>query len=236
MSKRVETLLESICGPDHPLADRLRRWCLDSRPFLAFVEAHQSKIRKKVRHAQTEEQRGDVLAELAVAFFWLTDRRFEVRYEAHKASGQRSNDLEVMFKTHTPLQVEVTRLRLTSPVESEVATRRLVRALCEKITQFAGGQINLLVVVVPPEALQLALLPSALRLLDRASANPSEGLQPASVQAFQRGRPRLSAAVLCAFDADWQAQAAQLWLGGQAKQPLPPEVTRFLERFGTEKT
>ena len=64
MSKRVETLLESICGPDHPLADRLRRWCLDSRPFLAFVEAHESKIRKKVRHAQTEEQRGDVLAKV----------------------------------------------------------------------------------------------------------------------------------------------------------------------------
>lgn len=239
MSKRVDTLLESICGLEHPLADPLRRWCLDSRPFVDFVEAHQSKIRKKVRHAQTEEQRGDVLAELAVAFFWLTDRRFEVRYEAHKASGQRSNDLEVMFKTHTPLQVEVTRLRLTSPVESAAATLRLARALCEKITQFAGGQINLLVVVVPPEALQLALLPSALRLLDRASTNPAESegpLQPASVQAFQRGRPRLSAAALCAFDANWQAQAAQLWLGGQARQPLPPEVARFFKRFGSGKT
>ena len=64
MTKRIDELVENICGSaDHPIAPFLRRWCDESRPFLAFAEAHASKIRKKARLAALD----DALAALAAA-------------------------------------------------------------------------------------------------------------------------------------------------------------------------
>lgn len=231
MTKRIDALVQDICAGAHPLlADWLGQTCGRSRPFLAFAEAHASKIRKKVRLLGTEEDRQDLLAELAVAACFLQDPRFAVLYESRRAPGQRSPDLEVVFRTHTSLLVEVTRMRLAG--DSERLERRAARLLADKISQFPAGIINLLVVVLPPGTANDTLIPAALRMLDGVSGREgSEGgalLRLERVKAFQRARQRLSGVALWSFTPEWQPEQVKVWVNPQARHACPPEIVRFL--------
>ena len=235
MTKRIDELVQSTCGTDdHPLAPLLRQWCSESRPFVAFAEAHASKIRKKVRLASLDDELADLLAELAVAAFLARDRHFSVIYEPHRASGLRGPDFEVVFKTHSSFHVEVTRLRLTDPAGDDLAaaTLKLARAVCDKIGQFPPGAMNLLAIVVPPRAASDALAPAAIRLLDsypqREASPASPELRPEAALAYLRLRQRLSAIAVCSFTADWRPLLVKLWLNRQAKHPLHPDVTKYL--------
>ncbi|GAA5512540.1 hypothetical protein Dcar01_01254 [Deinococcus carri] len=233
MNKRVDDLVGGLCGAvDHSLAPFLRQWCQDSRPFLAFAQAHEAKIRKKVRLAASEEERGDLLAELAFAALLVKDRRFSVLYEPYLATGQRGPDLGVTFKTHTLFHVEVTRLRLLEAGDPGGNALKLARVVCEKIGQLPPGAGNLLAVFVPPEVASGDLAATAIRLLDRAPAggagSPAPGLRPEALQSYLRGRQRLSALALCSLGVGGRPQNMSLWLGPQARHPLPPEVSRYL--------
>lgn len=235
MTKRIEDLVQSLCGAaDHPLAPVLRGWCAASRPFAAFAETHATKIRKKVRLAAHGDERDDLLAELAVAAFLLRDRRFSVRYEPQRATGQRGPDFGVTFRTHTLFHVEVTRLRLSDPAGEDRAgtALRLARAVGDKLGQCPAGGANLLAVVVPPGAEDGALVPAAVRLLEAPSQRetnpPSPGLRPEDVRAYLRGRSRLSAVALCSLTEAGPPLTVRLWNNPQARHPLPPEVARFL--------
>lgn len=234
MTKRIDELVTTICGAaEHPLAPFLRGWCEASRPFLAFAEAHAAKIRKKVRLAASGEERGDLLAELAFAALLVKDRRFSVVYEPFRATGQRGPDLGVTFKTHTPFHVEVTRLRLLDPGDAGGNALKLARVVCEKIGQLPPGAGNLLAVYVPLEVESGALAATAIRLLDRAPAgsvgSPAPELRPEALQGYLRGRQRLSAIALCSLAVDGRLQNVSLWLNAQAKHPLLPEVSRYLQ-------
>lgn len=235
MTRRLDDLVTSICGAaDHPLAPFLRSWCGESRAFLAFAEAHAAKIRKKARLAPQEGERNDLLAELAVAAFLLRDRRFAVVYEPFRGAGQRGPDFQVTFRTHTPFHVEVTRLRLPdAPTYGETdLARRLARVLGDKIGQFPAGGANLLAVFLPPGVGNETLVPAAVRLLDQAvqgEADPrAPDPRPEAARAYQRGRQRLSAALLCSLAAHGGLRDVSLWFHPQAKHPLDAEIARYL--------
>ena len=237
MTKRIDELVESICGTaDHPVAPFLRRWCGESRPFLAFAEAHASKIRKKTRLAALDDELADLLAELATAAFLARDRRFAVIYEPRRASGLRGPDFEVVFKAHSALYVEVTRLRLPDPPGDDLAPAalKLARAVCDKIEQLPAGAMNLLAVVVPPDAASDDLAPAAIRLLDsypqRAASPPAPELRQEGLRAYLRQRQRIGGIAVCSFTTGWRPLLVRLWLNPQAKHPLHPDVTKYLVR------
>ncbi|MDP9764428.1 hypothetical protein [Deinococcus enclensis] len=226
MGPRVEAVVAGLCGPAHPHAPLLRAWCADPA-FLAFAAAHENKIRRKLRQAGGGEAGLDVLSELAAARLWLADRRFRVVYEPDRSAGGRSADLGVTFRTHTRLNVEVTRLRDARPDE---ATRppdlKLARALGAKAGQLAPGAVNLLLVVLPgaaPLTDPASVLDGAFRHLNGGTVLPGD-LGPA----FQRGRPRLSGVVLAALDGPAGLRVVHVWVNAGAKHTLPDEVTRFL--------
>lgn len=235
VSKRIDELTQGICGTgDHPLVPVLRRWCEDSRPVLAFFEAHASKIRKKARLAVSTNELADLLAELAVAALLARDRRFTVLYEPQRTAGVRSPDFGVTFKTNVTLNVEVTRLRHpeSGGLDPAETAFRLARMLCDKIGQCPPGAVNVLAVVLPAGTARDGLVPTAVRLLERVAqgevASPSPELRPESVRAFLRGRGRLSAVALCSLTEDWEASAVRVWPNPGAKHPLPAEIGRYL--------
>lgn len=239
MTKRIDELVQSIAGArTHPLAPLLRRWCEESRPFLAFAETHASKIRKKARLASREEL-ADLFAELAVAAFLARDRRFKVLYEPYLASGQRGPDFQVLFKTHTPFHTEVTRLRLLEAgTDDPASVLKLARVLHNKIGQFPAGAMNLLVVVVPLNAQSDDLIPAAIHLLDSYPQQEAIGgdvpeLPPEGVRAYHQFRRRLSAIALWSFTSDWHSLHVTLWQNPQAKHPLHPDISKYLVRTAT---
>lgn len=237
MTKRTGELVGAICGADdHPLAPALRRWCGESRPFLAFAEANAAKLRKKVRLAARQDERDDLLAELAVAALWLRDPRFRLLYEPLQASGQRGPDFRVTFRTRLDFHVEVTRLRLSGPPgeDGTQATHKLARVIADKLGQLPSGGANLLLVALPPGVAGDALMPAALRLLGGSPppqvASTPPAWWPEALRAFAQRRQRLSAVVLCSLTPGGQAPGLTLWLNPQAKHALPPEVASFLTR------
>ncbi|GAA5532477.1 hypothetical protein [Deinococcus aluminii] len=233
MTKRIDDLVQNVLGgADHPLAPFLRSQCHESRLFLTFAETYATKIRKKARLAPLADELADLFAELAVAAFLVRDRRSTVRYEPYRATGQRGPDFQVAFKGHSPLHVDVTRLRLLAYDDPPRAAFKLARVVCDKIGQFPPGAMNLLAVVVPPGAESDALAPAALRLLDREPRRegslPSPELPPEGVRAYCRQRQRLSAVALCSFGPDGRPLSVRLWPNPQAKHPLPPDVIKYL--------
>jgi hypothetical protein len=239
MTKRIDELVQSICGAaDHPLAPFLRQWCTESRPFITFAETHATKIRKKARLASLDDELTDLLAELAVAAFLLRDRRFTVLYEPYRSTGLRGPDFQVIFKTHSSFHVEVTRLRLLDPVGDDLAAAalKLARVVCDKISQFPPGVMNLLAVVVPPGAESDSLAPTAIRLLDsypqREASLLAAEVRLEGVADYLRQRQRLSAIALCSFTPAWQPLIVRLWRNPQAKHPLHPDIINYLVQMG----
>jgi hypothetical protein len=228
MTKRIDELVQSICGPgDHPLAPLLRGWAEESRLFLGFAEANATKIRKKARLAALDDALADLLAELAIAALLLRDRRFTLCYEAQRPEGGRAPDFQVGFKAHSTFHVEVTRLR---PSEGAGAAR-LARVICDKSGQLPPGAMNVLAVVLPPAVSGEALAPTAVRLLDsfrQPGASPTAELRLENVQAYLRYRQRISAIALCALSEAWRPLSVWLWSNPQARHPLQPEIKRYL--------
>src|SRR5205085_2855108 len=81
------------------------------RRFKAFAIRYRSKIRSKLKNVRDEAGMKDLRAELETATLLLRDERFTVDYEKYAASRQRAPDFTVTFKTHTPFNVEVRRIR-----------------------------------------------------------------------------------------------------------------------------
>lgn len=241
MTRRVDALVAQLCGGDgHPLAPALRDWCLASRPFAGFAGAHASKLRKKLRRAAGEVGPGeldgglaDVRAELAVAAWLLEGRQLTLVYEPPHPAGQRGPDFQAVFRGHSTLYVEVTRLRPADPPDADLAALKLARVLCDKVGQCRPGAVNLLVAVQPLESVGGEPLPAALAVINRSlqpGAAPSAGLPPERVRAFLRQRHQLSAVLLCSFTDTWTPQTVRLWLNPQARHPLPPALVRDLGR------
>jgi len=232
MTKRIDDLVLLVCGaPDHPIGVALRSWCLTSRPVLEFMEAHATKLRKKVRLARSDDERADLLAELAVGTLLAQDRRFQLRYELHPVAGERGPDFEATFKGHTQVCVEVTRLRLRTE-DQHVAVSRLARVLGDKVSQCQSGKMNVIAVVLPAELQSAGLVSAAHRLLLTPEPLTETGGRRTSAHllAYRRLQARLSGVLLCSFSLEGAGNERQvmLWENPQANHPLFPEISRFL--------
>ncbi len=141
----LDNLLDEIFD-DRPAALRAEftGWARRSRRFAAFAGDYRAKIRAKLRHATDDDSRRDLRAELETAALLLRDERFSVEYEQYAAAKQRGPDFTVTFKTHTPFNVEVRRLRAVADEDEAARAARLVYVLGDKVQQMPPSIANLL--------------------------------------------------------------------------------------------
>jgi hypothetical protein len=188
----------------HPLAAPFAGWLAASPRFRAFAVTYRDKIRKKARHLRDEEGWRDLHFELAVAYWLLQERRFEVAYEAYGVGGQRAPDFCVTYRTHTRFNVEVKRMRAARLVVSEPgvphepeephelrdgepvaaheadsgresgATRRLVRTVCDKLGQLPPSIANVLALGTEGDAYAEGDVAQAMKRLQERAARKDE--------------------------------------------------------------
>jgi hypothetical protein len=141
----LDVLLDEIFDDRPPaLRAEFAGWARGSRRFAAFAGEYRRKIRAKLRQAGDDDSRRDLRAELETAALLLGDERFTVVYEKYAAAKQRGPDFTVTFKTHTPFNVEVRRLRAVADDDDEFRASRLVYVLCDKVQQMPPSTVNLL--------------------------------------------------------------------------------------------
>jgi hypothetical protein len=149
-----DELLNNIFNGKKPaLYADFEGWLRGSRRYRAFATSYQGKIRSKLRNARDEGGMNDLRAELETAALLLREERFTLEYEKYAASKQRGPDFTVTFKTHTPFNVEVRRIRrveLDGP-DTEVRIGKLMRVLCDKVGQMPPRIVNLLWVIAECE-------------------------------------------------------------------------------------
>lgn len=120
-------------------------WVRSMRRFKTFAIDYRSKIRTKLKSAGDENGLQDLRAELATAFLLLREERFTLEYEKYAAAKVRGPDFTVTYKTHTPFNIEVRRLRSAEMGEDADALQiKLMAVLCDKVGQMPPGIINLL--------------------------------------------------------------------------------------------
>lgn len=149
----VDRLLSYLLdGPPSDATDEvagdLAVWLSASARFASFAEAHRDKIRKKLRGASGSEARGDVRAELEVAFRLLADRRIELAFEAYGA-GRRGPDFTVTFRAVYHFNLEVTRPRLEDRIRpGRGRADGVAGALLGKLRQLPANEPNAVLVAL----------------------------------------------------------------------------------------
>ena len=225
-----ELLAAAFGGAGHPLAGWYGGLLEALPPLRAFTAANAGKIRKKARHAADAEARRDLRCELAVAAA-LAERRSPLAYEPLAAEGRRGPDFLLRHKGHTPVYVEVSRLRPARGREPDPAGR-LAAVLCGKLEQLVAGAANLLVLVSddgPYGADQVGATIQELRR--RADARDDaffafRGL--AGSRALDQALPRLGGGPV----AGPAAPAEALPLSRGARHPLPADLARAAAGWG----
>jgi hypothetical protein len=214
-------------------ATQCGEWMVASPRFAAFVERCRDKIRKKLRALHDEEGRRDLLAELAVAYHLLLERHFAVEYEMYAAEKVRGPDFTVLYKTHTPFNVEVKRLRGSSRVRG--GDPRVPSALCDKLRQMPPSRANLLVLATDEKLTASEMSTGVKQLLARVERKERDFLLR---HGFRDARDFFAHYLrLSGILAGWTGGAQTddepvLWLNSQAKHPLSPDLCRLLERCG----
>lgn len=219
-------------GKTPPLYREFEGWARDSRRFRAFATSYRSKIRAKFRNARDENGLHDLRAELETAALLLREARFTLEYEAFAAAKQRGPDFTVTFKTHTPFNVEVRRLRGVEwdGGETEARTAKLVAVLCDKVGQMPPGYINLLWLCAE-RAMSEADLSGATTTLRLLAERKTEDFFTrrgfASAADFLRHYQHLSGIVLR------PPGETALWLNPLARHKVPPPIATAIQRLGT---
>jgi hypothetical protein len=161
-SKKTDQLVRYVAAGCRPgLQSELGSWLENSARFRTFITANQDKVRKKLGTSD-EESRLDVRSELLVAYLILTDRRFEVSFEAYGAR-RLGPDLTVTYRTNQRFNLEVTRLRATADSGSGVI--RLANIIVGKLRQLPGDVPNALVITTRGLPLSQDSVAEAVRLL-----------------------------------------------------------------------
>jgi hypothetical protein len=226
-----DTLLDDLFGGRHAaLRAEFDGWLRGSRRLVAFADVYRGKIRAKLRHAADADGLRDVRAELETAALLLSDERFAVEYEKYAAAKQRGPDLTVTFRTHTPFNVEVRRLRAAeSDADPEARAARLVYVLVDKVRQMPPSIVNLLWLSGDGPAAEddLSAAATTLRQLAERKADDfftRRGYESAAD--FQRAYARLSGVV-------WRGmgQPPVVWLTPLARHKAPPEIITAIRRL-----
>jgi hypothetical protein len=215
--------------PTHPLRPCVSAWVAGSSRFRAFAELYRDKIRRKIRLSGDEESWRDLLCELELAHLLLEHRSLSVEYEKYGV-GKRGPDLTVTYKTHTPFNVEVKRLRsrTTEQPNAALVSNKLMYAVCDKLSQLPPGVGNV-VALIGDDPFDQKIEPVIKLLKERAERKDDEFLRQRGLggsQDFFKYYPRLSAILLRAP----HSPQATLWLNKEARHPLRAELVTMLRR------
>jgi hypothetical protein len=235
-----ELLAHIFADQTHALAAQFGMWVASSARFRTFAEQYRDKIRKKVRSTRDQEGLNDLTLELEIAYLLLSERRFEVEYEKGGVGKQRGPDFCVTFRTHTPFNVEVKRLR-SSAIDRTAEPpeySRIASTACQKIGQLPAGMINILAIGSDSEHNHIASVAAAmagLRMRAERKDDPfftRRGFLGASD--FLKQYQRLSAVLFHASPSAGAEQPIQLWLNAIARQRLPNDLRNALQRLGQD--
>ncbi|MCC7449438.1 MAG: hypothetical protein IT324_18610 [Anaerolineae bacterium] len=205
-------------------------WLRSSRRFKAFAMRYRGKLRAKLKNVRDENGMKDLRAELDTAVLLLREERFTLDYETYAASKQRGPDFTVTFKTHTPFNVEVRRIRSVEldDKDSETPTGKLMAVLCDKVGQMPPGIVNLLWLVAE-RAITLTDLNDAgttlRQLVERKAEDFFARRGFESAAHFHRQYRQLSGVVV------HQPHAHVLWLNALSRHQTPPEIVTAIQRI-----
>lgn len=205
-------------------------WVKGSRRFKAFAATYRAKIRAKLKGVRDEGGLKDLRAELETAVLLLNEAQFALEYEKNAASKQRNPDFTVTFKTHTPFNVEVRRLRSLELEDRDAEARmgKLMTVLSDKIKQMPPSMINLLWLssegAISDAALNQAML-TLRQLADRKNEDYFTRRGFESAADFLKQHQRLSGIVLR------QTGKNTVWLNAAAKHKTPPDIVKAVQRL-----
>jgi hypothetical protein len=227
-----DELLDYIFDGQKPeLYPDFEGWLRGSRRFAAFAETYRGKIRAKLKNARDEGGLKDVRAELAIAALLLREERFTLEYEQYAAAKQRGPDFTVTFKTHTPFNVEVRRMRGVELDEGDIEahTGKLMAVLGDKVGQMPPSIINLLWLLAGQEIPEADLIRATTTLRQLAEGKAEafftrRGFESAAD--FLKRYQRLSGIVLR------QSGENAVWLNPLARHKTPPEIVTAIKRLG----
>jgi hypothetical protein len=226
----IDELLDDIFDGKKPaLYHEFGEWVRDSRRFKAFAISYRSKIRSKLKNVRDEAGMQDLRAELATGALLLRDDRFTLEYEKYAASRQRGPDYTVTFKTHTPFNVEVRRIRsIELDNDGDARTIKLMAVLCDKVGQMPPSIVNLLWLVAEREISEADLTQAAATLRQLAERKAEDFFTRrgfASAADFLKHYRQLNGIVLR------QSGQNLLWLNALARHKTPPELVAAIQRL-----
>jgi hypothetical protein len=181
-------------------------------------ESNRDKIRKKLRGAADPEARRDIRAKLRTAHLLLSDRGFELAFEAY-GSGKAGLDFTVTFRGERRFNLEVTRMRRTPDAAGHGW------ALLAKLRQLPPSFPNAVLISIDGGAVDAVDVDAATRAL-RARADRKDE-EFFAVRGFDGARGfyerflRLSA-VFVLGEAGAEESRASLWINRSARVELPP--------------
>jgi hypothetical protein len=230
MSTLDELLHEIFEGKKPTLYREFEGWAKDSRRFKAFAISYSTKIRSKLRLVRDEHGMKDVRAELETAALLLREDRFTLEYERYAALKQRGPDFTVTFKTHTPFNVEVRRIRGVEldAEDTDARLTKLMAVLCDKVKQMPPGIVNLLWLTAEREITEADLTRAVVTLRQLAERKAEDfftrrGFENATD--FLKQYQKLSGIVL------HQSDKNILWLNPLARHKTPPDIVNALQRL-----
>lgn len=232
MSALDELLNEIFDGRKPLFYSDFETWVRGSRRFKAFATSYRGKIRSKLKNIRDEGGMKDLRAELETAAILLREEGFTLEYEKYAASKQRGPDFTVTFKTHTPFNVEVRRIRSMEldDADAEATITKLVAVLCDKAGQMPPSIINLLWLITPRDVAESDLNQAVIILRQLAERKAEDfftrrGFQNATD--FLKHFGQLSGIVLR------QPGGNILWLNPIARHKAPPELIASIRRMDT---
>jgi hypothetical protein len=229
----IDDLLDTIFDGQKPaLYPEFEGWVRDSRRFKAFATSYRSKIRAKLKNVRDDGGMLDLRAELETAVLLLREERFTLEYETYAASKQRGPDFTVTFKTHTPFNIEVRRIRSVEMDDEDTEARlaKLMAVLCDKVRQMPPSSVNLLWLVAEREIAEADLTRAVITLRQLAERKAEDfftrrGFESAAD--FLKYYRQLSGIVLR------QSGEQVLWLNSLARHKTPPEIVTAIQRLET---
>lgn len=229
----IDDLLDAIFDGKQPtFYAEFEAWVRGSRRFRAFADSYRTKIRAKLKNVSGDSGMKDLRAELQTAALLLHEDRFTLEYEKYAALKQRGPDFTVTFKTHTPFNVEVRRIRSVEldDGDSDTQITKLMAVLCDKVGQMPPSIVNLLWLTAERELSEADLNQAAATLRQLAERKTEDfftrrGFESATD--FLRQYRQLSGIIFR------QSGRHGLWLNALARHKTPPEIVLAIQRLET---
>ena len=229
----LDDLLDYLFDGKKPaLYPEFEGWVRGSRRFKAFAISYRGKIRAKLKNVRDEDGMRNLRAELETAALLLREDRFTLEYEKYAASKQRGPDFTVTFKTHTPFNVEVRRIRSVELDDEDTEARigKLMAVLCDKVGQMPPSIVNLLWLTAEREISEADLTRAVMALRQRAESKDEDFFTRRGFESpieFLKQYRQLSGIVLR------QSGENVLWLNSLSRHKIPPDLVTALQRLLT---